>query len=159
MPSFFLIIRRPPRSPLFPYPPLFRSGCDSIPPGFFSTLTGEPWRFRTITIEPPRSEEHTSELQSPYVISYAVFFFNNPATTEISPLPLPAPLPFWMRFNPTRILLDPYGRAVAVPDNYDRTAPSPGMKSVVVDCSAYEWESDKPLNRASSRTVIYEMHV
>jgi glycogen operon protein len=64
-----------------------------------------------------------------------------------------------MRFNPTRILLDPYGRAVAVPDNYDRTAPSPGMKSVVVDCSAYEWEGDKPLNRASSRTVIYEMHV
>src|SRR3990172_8335019 len=29
MPSFFLMIRRPPRSPLFPYTPLFRSPDDT----------------------------------------------------------------------------------------------------------------------------------
>src|SRR6202161_4932847 len=56
---FFLMIRRPPRSTLFPYTTLFRS-----------------WRRRTalrlgslrrhlVVAEHPRSEEHTSELQSP----------------------------------------------------------------------------------------------
>src|SRR5256885_5238608 len=60
---FFLMIRRPPRSTLFPYTTLFRSrgdhrlrhhgqhalGCRLLSPGAC-------W---------PRSEEHTSELQSP----------------------------------------------------------------------------------------------
>src|SRR5688572_31672314 len=57
---FFLMIRRPPRSTLFPYTTLFRSratggrrcGCSTsgIPTSVSSTFT--------------RSEEHTSELQS-----------------------------------------------------------------------------------------------
>ena len=33
------------------------------------------------------------------------------------------------------------------------------MKNVIVDCSEYDWEGDVPLKTASSRTVIYEMHV
>ena len=33
------------------------------------------------------------------------------------------------------------------------------MKSVVVDSHAYDWEGDVVLNRPSSQTVIYEMHV
>ena len=45
-----------------------------------------------------RSEEHTSELQSPSIISYAVFclkknFFNDTATTEIYTLSLHDALP------------------------------------------------------------------
>ena len=71
-----------------------------------------------------------------------------------------------MRFDPAKILLDPYGRAVAVPRNYSREAGrGPGdncataMKSVVVDPSSYDWEGDKPLNHPSSKTIIYEMHV
>ena len=71
-----------------------------------------------------------------------------------------------MRFDPTKVLLDPYGRAVAVPDRYTRAAASrPGdntgaaMKSAVVDPSTYDWEGDAPLRRASARTIIYEMHV
>jgi len=71
-----------------------------------------------------------------------------------------------MRFDAAKILLDPYGRAVAVPRNYSREAGRrPGdncataMKSVVVDPSAYDWEGDTPLRHASSRTIIYEMHV
>jgi isoamylase len=71
-----------------------------------------------------------------------------------------------MRFDPTKVLLDPYGRAVAVPDAYVRDAArgtgddaGTAMKSVVVDVSAYDWEGDAPLQRPSSRTIVYEMHV
>ena len=34
-----------------------------------------------------------------------------------------------------------------------------GMKSVLADPSAYDWEGDEPLHRPLSRTIIYEMHV
>src|ERR1043166_9107545 len=44
-----------------------------------------------------RSEEHTSELQSRFGIPYAVFFFNDPATAEISTLSLHAALRFSRR--------------------------------------------------------------
>ena len=71
-----------------------------------------------------------------------------------------------LRFDPAKALLDPYGRAVAVPDGYDRSAASrPGdntkvaMRSVVVDPDAYDWEGDAPLRRPFATTVIYEMHV
>src|SRR5258708_28931423 len=65
---FFLMIRRPPRSTLFPYTTLFRSccgatrrRCGSAPPSkrFPAARGGRP-RSRS-----RRSEEHTSELQSP----------------------------------------------------------------------------------------------
>ena len=71
-----------------------------------------------------------------------------------------------MRFDPTKVLLDPYGRGVVVPPKYSRVAAGePGdnaataMKSVVVDPAAYDWEGDEPLKRSSARTIIYEMHV
>jgi len=71
-----------------------------------------------------------------------------------------------MRFDPSKILLDPYGRVVVVPRSYSRDAARrPGdncataMKSVLVDPSTYDWEGDMPLKRPSSRTIIYEMHV
>ena len=71
-----------------------------------------------------------------------------------------------LRFDGDKILLDPYGRGVAVPDGYDRRAASrPGsnvasaMKSVVIDVSDYDWEGDTPLQRPSARTIVYEMHV
>src|SRR5258708_18250032 len=53
---FFLMIRRPPRSTLFPYTTLFRSPSPAAPPG------APPWGCGRRC---PRSEEHTSELQSP----------------------------------------------------------------------------------------------
>src|SRR5438067_13437274 len=65
---FFLMLRRPPRSTLFPYTTLFRSavvGIGSVHAGSApnvipdrATLTG------TVRATDPRSEEHTSELQS-----------------------------------------------------------------------------------------------
>ncbi|MCB9874339.1 MAG: glycogen debranching protein GlgX [Planctomycetaceae bacterium] len=71
-----------------------------------------------------------------------------------------------LRFDPTKVLLDPYGRGVVVPQNYSRVAAGePGdnaasaMKSVVVDPSTYDWEGDQPLHRTAAQTIIYEMHV
>jgi isoamylase len=71
-----------------------------------------------------------------------------------------------MRFDSTKVLLDPYGRAVVVPDHYSRLAASAAgdncataMKNVVVDPSVYDWEGDAPLRRPSARTIVYEMHV
>jgi len=71
-----------------------------------------------------------------------------------------------LRFDPSKVLLDPYGRGIVVPQDYSRRAAErPGgntataMKSVVVDASSYDWEGDKPLRHPSSQTVIYEMHV
>ena len=71
-----------------------------------------------------------------------------------------------MRFDSSKVLLDPYGRGVVVPKNYSREAAiakgdnaAKAMKSVVVDSSSYDWEGDAPLHRASSRTIVYEMHV
>src|SRR5947209_10369021 len=61
---FFLVLRRPPRSTLFPYTTLFRSSS-STPLGI---RPPRRWYFlgvlRNSTISLSRSEEHTSELQS-----------------------------------------------------------------------------------------------
>src|SRR5438094_9978631 len=73
---FFLMIRRPPRSTLFPYTTLFRSHL-MLTTGFWNYeydvwaslafsfgLAGAKQAFN---LQPrARSEEHTSELQSPY---------------------------------------------------------------------------------------------
>jgi glycogen operon protein len=71
-----------------------------------------------------------------------------------------------LRFDPTKVLLDPYGLGVVVPQGYSREAASAmgdnaatAMKSVVVDPSAYDWEDDEPLRRPAARTIVYEMHV
>src|SRR5436190_17929179 len=57
---FFLMIRRPPRSTLFPYTTLFRPGAP-VRPGSRVPGDGALGRRPAGT---PRSEEHTSELQS-----------------------------------------------------------------------------------------------
>jgi glycogen operon protein len=71
-----------------------------------------------------------------------------------------------LRFDPEKVLLDPYGRAVAVPEQYSRVAAckpventATAMKSVVADLRKYDWEGDAPLECPFARTVIYEMHV
>src|SRR5690348_17750940 len=73
---FFLMLRRPPRSTLFPYTTLFRSyaACSTPthPSSRRSGSTSSPTCPRCSTASKPtshprsaRSEEHTSELQSP----------------------------------------------------------------------------------------------
>src|SRR5258708_32064578 len=66
------MIRRPPRSPLFPYTPLFRSctSCPATPAMVRRCSASSPpssclRRSCCSTASSKRSEEHTSELQSP----------------------------------------------------------------------------------------------
>src|SRR5256885_11876381 len=72
---FFLMIRRPPRSTLFPYTTLFRSLGRGLA-GFAQEIGPEAWRHTVVVVISEfgrtfrengnkRSEEHTSELQSP----------------------------------------------------------------------------------------------
>src|SRR5687768_17854589 len=58
---FFLMIRRPPRSTLFPYTTLFRS---HLPRPHRQRPAFLERRLHRLRRRPPRSEEHTSELQS-----------------------------------------------------------------------------------------------
>src|SRR3712207_9019173 len=62
---FFLMIRRPPRSTLFPYTTLFRSidGTLTATGTSASRVRFTSWRDDTV-VGDSRSEEHTSELQS-----------------------------------------------------------------------------------------------
>src|SRR2546430_10275528 len=65
---FFLMIRRPPRSTLFPYTTLFRSRgpfpfARQLPPNHPNLLRSKLSTGGTL-FHLPRSEEHTSELQS-----------------------------------------------------------------------------------------------
>src|SRR3712207_8874852 len=83
---FFVMIRRPPRSPLFPYPARFRAPSRHAQPEAQIKLTTTTTTAGTILIassfrgsvsrrrrhHTSRSEEHTSELQYAN-ISYAVF--------------------------------------------------------------------------------------
>src|SRR2546430_13663711 len=70
---FFLMIRRPPRSTLFPYTTLFRSLSrqyanirfrNSETVSFVRSLTLAETIWPVMGLLSPRSEEHTSELQS-----------------------------------------------------------------------------------------------
>src|SRR2546426_3821696 len=68
---FFLMIRRPPRSTLFPYTTLFRSAPGHVGPLITvhahrheQRVDHRPQRGIAVHL-PVRSEEHTSELQSP----------------------------------------------------------------------------------------------
>src|SRR5207248_11758443 len=69
---FFLMLRPPPRSTLFPYTTLFRSPLafaavrlgNFINGELYGRVTDVPWGM--LFRRAHRSEEHTSELQSPY---------------------------------------------------------------------------------------------
>ena len=70
------------------------------------------------------------------------------------------------RFDATKVLLDPYARAVVGDDVYDRAAAiGPGdncataLKGVVVDTRDYDWQGDRPLTIPYAGSIIYEMHV
>src|SRR3990172_5321749 len=95
------MIRRPPRSTLFPYTTLFRSllgssNCAIRP----SASSWKSSARRPIRLT--RSEEHTSELQSPLQLLFPLFFFNDTATPEIYPLPLHDALPISARIEQLR---------------------------------------------------------
>src|SRR2546426_4957234 len=88
---FFLMIRRPPRSTLFPYTTLFRSralrswSCSSTRRGGFPGRPGRS-RWGPAAVTRPRSEEHTSELQSPCNLVCRLLL-EKKNNTEADPLP------------------------------------------------------------------------
>src|SRR3990167_3830486 len=89
---FFLMMRRPPRSTLFPYTTLFRSHArkeiERLLVLDFHALETAP-----LAVDVSRSEEHTSQLQSQSNLAFRLFFFNDAATPEIYPLSLHDALP------------------------------------------------------------------
>jgi isoamylase len=69
------------------------------------------------------------------------------------------------RFDPEKVILDPYARAISS-KNYQRSAAAKSgdnagasAKSVVADLSGYDWEGDRPLDHPFSSTILYEIHV
>ncbi|MEH1855195.1 MAG: glycogen debranching protein GlgX [Nostoc sp.] len=73
-----------------------------------------------------------------------------------------------LRFDSSKVLLDPYARAVVGWDNYSREAAScfgkdncaQALRAVVADDpKTYDWEGDLPLRIPYATTVIYELHV
>src|SRR5216117_3900269 len=82
------MIRRPPRSTqgrtLFPYTTLFRSErCEIV--GQLGHGRCGAARIGLDGTEEERSEEHTSELQSPFHNSYAVFCLKKKKVIELTP--------------------------------------------------------------------------
>lgn len=70
------------------------------------------------------------------------------------------------RFDPSKVLTDPYARAIVGDDIYDRKAAIlPGdncataLKGVVVDNRSYDWEGDRHPRIPYANSIIYEMHV
>ena len=70
------------------------------------------------------------------------------------------------RFNPEKLLLDPYSKSVVIPADYRRSrAKGQGshigeaMKSVVVETVSYNWEDDRHPRHPFAKTIIYELHV
>ena len=113
---------------------------------------------RTVVLEPPRHRTYhywhalVPGLGPGQLYAYRAY---GPAAPERG-----------LRFDAEKVLFDPYGLAIALPDGYDRrTASRPGdntaqaIKSLVADPQRYDWEGDRPLQRPFARTVIYEMHV
>src|SRR3989338_1970878 len=90
--------RRPPSSPLFPHPPLFRSHGDSRRTGPFrqTRVMGKQ------IFQPHASDRKSTRLNSSHTsISYSLLFFlNDPAPPELPPLPPPAALPISWRQPP-----------------------------------------------------------
>src|ERR1044072_7290273 len=92
---FFLMIRRPPRSPLFPYTTLFRSGISAqlIDDSSGKTLAGASW----VGLKSFKGDRKSTRLNSSHndISRMPSFFFNDTATTEISTLSLHDALPIW----------------------------------------------------------------
>jgi glycogen operon protein len=73
--------------------------------------------------------------------------------------------PRGLRFNPNKVLIGPYARAISkrlwsrneAYTTEDNLATS--MRCGIVYTSQYDWEGDEPLKRPIQDTIIYEMHV
>src|SRR5256885_8895924 len=102
---FFLMIRRPPRSTLFPYTTLFRSLLRPVRRRPHPTQRQH--RHRTLRLMLSRSEEHTSELQSPCNLVCRLLLEKKKKNATLS-LPRPHSLPrTTMASISLRLLIEP----------------------------------------------------
>ncbi len=60
------------------------------------------------------------------------------------------------RFQPEKLLLDPYGRAVAGTDTWGQAA---SRRLCRIARDDFDWEGDRPLKTPFKDTIIYELHV
>src|SRR2546430_2283486 len=81
---FFLMIRRPPRSTLFPYTTLFRSLASSVPhQGVHPRTSHHSSNRRAASPRPRRQDRKSTRLNSSHSqISYAVFCLKKKKTTK-----------------------------------------------------------------------------
>ena len=70
------------------------------------------------------------------------------------------------KFDPEKVLLDPYAKAVSIPNGFNRqlftktgAVNAPSMKSVVCNLEDYDWEGVSRPCRPFAQTVIYELHI
>lgn len=69
------------------------------------------------------------------------------------------------RFNPNKVLIDPYARGLSnlrwdrLSACGDKDNLSSSMRCEVIDAKDYDWEGDRPLGRALEDSIIYEVHV
>src|SRR3972149_4534577 len=132
------MIRRPPRSTLFPYTTLFRS---SLPAGVIigGETSQNPWS-RKYSWTAPSTDRKSTRLNSSHSQnSYCVFFFNDTATTEIYPLSLHDALPI---FAPR------WG------DHRRRDFPEPLVSEVLVDGPEYRSEEHTSELQSQSKLVL-----
>jgi isoamylase len=70
------------------------------------------------------------------------------------------------RFNPRKVVLDPYAKAIVGHEIYDRQAARSEednedscLRGVVVDTESYDWGNDRLPRTRYSSSIIYELHV
>src|SRR3989338_8074199 len=117
MASYFLMIRRPPRSTLFPYTTLFRSSAVYYLYIFISVSFAKGFlHLRRIRLFPDRKSTRLNSSHSS--TSYGVLFFNDPAPTEIYTLPLHDALPIFRRLLPLHFYIRKFreGFSPSAPD-------------------------------------------
>src|SRR3990172_6749952 len=113
--------RRPPSSTLFPYTTLFRS-VSTISPSKSSVPTAIISAF-TVSEPQGRGDRKSTRLSSIHCYtSYSLFFFNDPAPTELYPLPLHDALPICIHNLPQQ-KLGPNGDNLSL---HSLRAPGPG---------------------------------
>ncbi|MDJ1506408.1 isoamylase [Xanthocytophaga agilis] len=77
--------------------------------------------------------------------------------------------PYWHAFNPKKVLLDPYTKAIFFPPEFSRLAACDGfsnagkaalgcLRSLKDAAAPFDWQNDKPV-RHTDDLIIYEMHV
>lgn len=70
------------------------------------------------------------------------------------------------RFNPHKLVLDPYALGIACADRWNRLDAygyhdntATAFKAMVIDLDRYDWEGDAPLQRRFDDIIIYETHL